>query len=142
MYCTQDDLINRFGEDELIQLTDRDGSTGAVVPAVSAQAITDAGATIDGYIGGRYRLPLSAVPEVLERLACDIARYFLYDRSLDPEHQAAKRYSDAISYLKDVAKGSVQLGLDEQQSKPETTATAIMQSAGSVFTRDQSKGFL
>jgi len=142
MYCTQNDLVARFGEDDLIELTDKDGSQNAIVSSVIEQAINDAGATINGYIGGRYRLPLSATPEVLTRMCCDIARYYLYDDVLDAEHQAAKRYKDAISYLKDVAKGVVQLGIDDGSNKATTNNTATMLSAGSVFGRDKSKEFI
>ena len=142
MYCNRGDMITRFGEEELVQLTDRDGAAGAVVDAVLNQVIDDAGATIDGYLGGRYSLPLAAVPRVLTRTACDLARYYLFDDQLDEGHQAAKRYADAISYLEKVGRGFLQLGLDSNNARPETNNTATMTSAGSVFGRQQGKGFI
>ncbi len=142
MYCQADDLISRFGIDELTELTDRDGALGEVNLPLVTQAIDDASATIDGYIGGRYRLPLPTVPRVLTRIACDLARYFLYDEQLDSEHQVAKRYKDAISYLEQVGKGVVQLGFDDNATKAQTNNSATMLSAGSVFARERSKGFI
>lgn len=142
MYCAADDMKSRFSEDELIQLTDKDGSVGAVVPQVLERAIQDASATIDGYIGGRYTLPLSSVPLILNRLCCDVARYFLYDDQLGEEHQVTKRYQSAIKYLEQVGNGKVQLGINTKNQRPQTTATAVMQSSGSVFGRDNSKGFI
>ena len=65
MYATRQDMISRFGEEEIRLLTDRDGSAGAIVDAVLDQVLADASAEIDGYIGGRYRLPLVTVPQIL-----------------------------------------------------------------------------
>jgi phage gp36-like protein len=142
LYCTQSDLVQRFGNDELVSLTDRDGSAGQIVEPVLNQAIADASATIDGYLGGRYTLPLSSIPQNLTRLACDIARYYLFDDSLGDEHQAAKRYTNAISYLKDIGSGRLQLGITQDSQQPQQTSTASMVSSGTVFGRDKSKGFI
>lgn len=142
MYCTADDMTQRFSEEELIQLTDKDGSAEGVVVAVLEQAISDASATINGYIGGRCELPLTSVPAILVRMACDIARYFLYDDQLGDEHQVTKRYEDAIKFLEQVSAGKVDLGISAKGERPNTTATAMMTSAGSVFSRKNSRGFM
>lgn len=141
MYCTKANLIDRFSEDELIDLTDRT-NTGVIDDAVLDQAISDAQATIDGYLASRYSLPIASVPAVLVRLSCDIARYFLYDERLDAEHQAAKRYADTIRFLEKVGKGELGLGLTSEQNTVETNDTAQITSAGSVFNRPGSKGFI
>lgn len=142
MYCSLEDMRTRFDHTELIQLTDKDGSAGDVVESVLSHAITDACATIDGYIGGRYKLPLVNAPSVLTRTACDLARYYLYDDQLGDEHQVTKRYQSAIRYLEQVSAGKVQLGIHTPSSAPSTTNTAIVDSAGSVFARERSKGFI
>lgn len=142
LYCDKQDMIDRFGKPELVELTDRDGSAGDIVDEVLNQAIDDASSTIDGYLGGRYSLPLSTVPRILKRHACDLARYFLYDNVLDDSSQASKRYNDTIKYLEQVGNGRVQLGLDDKSVKATQTATAEMHSAGSVFGRAKSKGFI
>jgi phage gp36-like protein len=76
-YATVTELITRFGEAELIQLTDRDGG-GAINQAVVAAALTDADALINGYVSARYTVPLSPVPPVITKIAADIARYTLH----------------------------------------------------------------
>lgn len=114
-YATQQDMIDRFAEDELIQLTDRH-NTGAVDVAILNQALADADARIDGYLQGRYTLPLSPVPLTLKRLACDIARYFLYDNRAT--EQVSKGYDDAVGFLKKVASGEISLGVDAAQAQP------------------------
>jgi len=111
-YCTQQDLTDRFGEDELISLTDHN-DTGTVDTAVLNLAINDATAEINAYIS--VYLPLSSTPAVLTIHACNIARYRLYDeRSLD---EVTERYNQAISFLKRVADGKATLGLPPAQSQ-------------------------
>ncbi len=137
-YATQQNLIDRFGEEELIQLTDRE-NLGEINTTVVDRALGDADSLINGYLAARYTLPLTApIPDDLERLACDIARYQLYgDRVTD---QVAQRYKDAIALLRDVSTGRAQLGLDDTSNKPVSNNSAQMTSAASVFKRDS--GFL
>ena len=105
-YATQADLTDRFGAVELAQLTDR--TNGVVIDAtVLGRALADADAEIDSYLATRYSLPLASTPVVLVRMAADIARYRLYDdRVTDAVRQ---RYGDAVSLLKRMASGEVQL---------------------------------
>lgn len=105
-YATQADLETRFGSVELAQLSDR--TNGAVIDAaVVARALADAAAEIDGYLAGRYALPLATVPAVLGRVACDIARYRLYDdRATEAVRQ---RYEDSVRDLKALAAGTIKL---------------------------------
>lgn len=106
-YCTTNDLIDRFSEDEIIQLTDRDNLL-TVNTTVTGKAIADASAEIDSYLKD-YTLPLAVVPDNLIRAACDMARYYLYDDRA-PE-QVVNRYRDAVKWLGLVANGTVTLGL-------------------------------
>jgi len=107
-YAVVADLIARYGEDELIQLTDRIGA-GTVDPAIAARALQDAASEIDGYLAVRHTLPLSSVPQLLVRVACDIARYRLWeDRASD---EVRIRYEDARRILEGLASGRVSLGV-------------------------------
>ena len=137
-YCSQEDLIQRYGQDELIQLTD-DANVGTVDASKVTQAINDASAYIDGYLAGRYPLPLVIVPTVLNRLAADITRYFLWDNGASDPVQ--KRYDEAVAFLVSVSKGTVALGLSNTGSKAETSDCAEMVSDGHVFSR-RDNGFL
>lgn len=107
-YCTSADYTDRYSEEELIQSTDRHG-TGAVDSAVFDRAAADAAAEIDGYLAGRYPLPLASVPPILTALASDIVRYRLFpDIAPDAVRQ---RYEDARRLLESLASGRVTLGL-------------------------------
>jgi phage gp36-like protein len=107
-YTSTQQLIGRFGEHELIQLTDRYGA-GVIDTQVAAQAISDANAEVDAYLRVRYPLPLVAVPEELIRVASDLARYQLYDNQMVELVQ--DRRDQAISFLKGLSSGTVALPL-------------------------------
>ena len=109
-YCTQQDMIDRFGSEDLIQLTDRN-ALGVIDATVLSAAIDDATDTMDTYIATRYTLPLASVPAVLQRLACDIARYYLYQHEV-PE-SVDDRHSAAINLLKAIGEGHVDLAVGD-----------------------------
>ncbi len=107
-YCAPQHLVDRFGEAELIQLTDR-ALTGSMDYAVLDQAIADADAEINSYLTA-YTLPLANIPANLRAIACDITRYRLCDDQLI--EVVVKRYERAIRYLEQVAKGAASLPPD------------------------------
>lgn len=113
LYITQDDLIARFGAQQLLELSDRE-SAGQIDAARVAQAIADTCARIDGYLASRYPLPLATVPQAIPPLASDICRYILAER---PTDEMRKRYDDALAWFAKVAEGKFGLGLD-QTSQP------------------------
>ena len=130
-YASQSDLVDRFGATELAQRTDR--INGATIDAVVlGRALADADAEIDGYLATRYQLPLASVPAMLVRLASDMARYQLCDDKVPDA--VRQRYEDAVSLLKRMASGDVQL----------TGATLVVVSGGSgnaVATRTPDRVF-
>jgi phage gp36-like protein len=134
-YCTKQNLIDRFSEGELIQLTDQ-SSAGVINDTVLNQAIGDAAGEIDSYLTARYDLPLATVPPALVLKACDMARFYLYDEAVPDIVQ--KRYDNAIAWLKLVAKGDISLGPDGAGEEIVSDGSPEMQSAGSVFGRDNS----
>jgi phage gp36-like protein len=108
-YAVAQDMIDRFGQEELVELTDR-ANTGAIDMTVLARALADADAEINSYLSSRYALPLASVPAELVPKACDLARYFLYDTRVN--ERVKDRHDDVIKWLQALAKGLVSLGLD------------------------------
>src|SRR3984957_17650856 len=104
-------MINRYPNRDLVQLTNEDPTASTVNTTPITQALTDASAEIDGYIEGRFTLPLTDPPAVLNRLATDIAMYRL--QSLRPLHDledARKRYEDGVAMLIKVQAGELTRG--------------------------------
>jgi len=115
-YCTAADLKSRFGEQEILQLADRQ-NTGAENADVLSIAILDAEATIDGYLSdGGYDLPLEVVPFMLVRHACAIARYLLYTNG-KPE-AVQQGYDRALLFLENVATGRIRLQVSDPTPTP------------------------
>ncbi|MFL1552495.1 gp436 family protein [Pseudomonas sp. D47] len=127
------------GEDLSDYSPDEQSATAAVLAKVE-RVLQDAEQTINSYLGGRYQLPLSNAPEVLERIAGQLARYFLYDDNVTDQIEAL--YKDSIEFLKGVSTGRVQLGVSDKGASAQPAASAEMVSDGRVFGRGNSKGFL
>jgi len=114
-YCTLADLLLNFGEGELEQVADRDRD-GMADEGVIDDCTLFADDLIDGYLRERYALPLASVPRNLVGVACDIARYRLYQAQ--PTDLVVHRYEAAIQWLRDVADGRVGLDVSASTSDP------------------------
>jgi len=142
-YATAQDMINRYPNRDLVQLTDEDPTATTVNDIPITQALADASAEIDGYIEGRFTLPLADPPAVLNRLTTDIAMYRM--QSLRPLHDledARKRYEDAVAMLVKVAAGELTLGLSaDGQEPPVSEMEEKVQGPNRVFSRKKLRGY-
>lgn len=120
IYATVQDMIDRFGEQEMIQLTDAQ-DLAAVQPARIQLKLDDAHALADSYLARVFALPLTGCarpvgvgvveyvpPPQLTRVVCDIARYYLYD-DLAPESEVYRRFKQASAELQAIADGKARL---------------------------------
>lgn len=101
-------MLSRYGFNELVSVTNRDG-TDELNELVLNAALLRADALINGYLQGRYAVPLSEVPAILIVYACDIARWYLHGERASETVQ--KRYRLALRFLKLVGSGGISLGL-------------------------------
>lgn len=110
-YVVPQDLISAFGEDELVQLTDRAQPPAREVDLAVAQRACDrAVAEINGHLAARYTLPLTRVPELLRFIGQDLARFYLFD--VEPTSVVQTRFDVAQKTLRAIASGAQSLGLD------------------------------
>lgn len=130
-YATQADLVTRFSEAELIQLTDRNPAATAIDTDVLQRAIEDADAEIDARLQARFTLPLATVPRLIVNIACDIARYRLYDDRC-PEH-VQKRYDQALKLIDQIGRGDLEVGLDATAQTPQDTGGPAFQANDRTF---------
>ncbi|CAD7055433.1 hypothetical protein RHAB21_00717 [Pseudorhizobium halotolerans] len=136
-YATQQDLVDRFGEEELIQLTDRTNiPVSTIDPVVVDRALSDASELIDGYLKKVAKLPLSAVPGVLVKTSCDIARYYLHGKSADKDSAVTRAYNEAVNWLRDVSRGLVELSIDGGDAPAAGGGSVKAVAPNRVFTRD------
>lgn len=166
-YATATALLTRFDATEIAQRVDRglprlvtgqllaDVAAAANLDAYTAEeaaragvamitltrALQDADDAINSYLSGRYTLPLAPVPAVLERVACEMGRYFLYD---DQVTDVIKdRYTANLKWLADVAKGTVSLGADATSGvQVASSAAAELVGTATVWKRADSTAFI
>lgn len=137
-YATQQDLIDRYGADELAQLTDRAAAT-TIDAVVVNRALADADSEIDSFLARRVTTPLSPAPQIVKAHACAIARFRLH-KDHAPEH-VRDAYKDAIAWLNKAAAGSISI---DGLPTPEGATTAdmpIVDAPARIFGRDAMRGF-
>ncbi len=165
-YATAIELLDRFSAEEIAQRVDRsiprlvsaellraaanaedlsaytaaEQSAASAALAVIAQALTDAASTIDGYLAGRQSVPLASPPVVIKRLACDMARYFIYDDQVTEVIQ--KRHDAALAFFREVAAGRVSLGADLGAAAQPSGGSVEMVTDATAFGRKASTGFI
>lgn len=166
-YATATELLERFDAEEIAQRADRNiprlltaeiltaAATGGDLSAYTAdeqaaaakalalinRALADAGSEIDSYVSTRYSVPLTPVPSFINRTACDLARYYLYDDQVTETIQ--KRRDGAIGVLRDISTGKSSLGdpATAPAASPQSGAVHL-ESDDSVWRRDRSEGFI
>lgn len=140
-YATQADLVERYGESMLRDLTDRaDPPAGAIDGAVVSRALADTDAAIDGYLVRRYVLPLPSVPPLLRDVALSIAIYKLH-RDITSE-KIRNDYVDAVKTLNQIAGGTVQLSIDGAVPAGSGADGVVTTDRVRPLTYDSLKGFI
>ena len=133
-YCTQSDFLNLIPLKELAELTADSGDTPDT--QVVSEAIQRADAEIDAYLGIRYTLPLTPVPEQVKGLSMDVALYHLYSRRSVIPAVRQQKYLEALSFLKLVAAGEAMMEDDNTPSPAEGQVGVEFNSATRIFTRN------
>ena len=139
-YAAQQDLIDRVGEAELINLTDRAvPPSGAVDADVVGAALAGADAAIDGYVRSRYALPIDPAPALLRELAVDLAIYALH--RWDPPEVVTARRDQAMALLRDVSTGKVTLPVAGGGEAPAAPAEARVEAPPRRLSRETLDGY-
>ena len=140
-YATLAQLTDRFGEKMLIELTDRDTPPAdAIDTAVVDRALADTDAMIDGFLAGRYALPLASTPALVADLAQAIAIYKLHR-----EVAAGKikdDYDAAMRLLEKIAEGKVRLNVAGIEPASSGSSGVRTNDRARPLTEDTMKGFI
>ena len=116
-YCTIEDIETYVSTSTLIQLTS-DYEQDEVDRVVAEEAIIYSSTLIDGYLRGRYTLPLDARFPLLRIIAIDLSVYRLYSRRMrdDMPEVIEAHYKNAIKILQDIQKGAISLETENDTS--------------------------
>lgn len=140
-YCTLEQLTDRYGSELLRQVSDR-GETPANQPdaALFARAIADASALIDGYLAGRYSLPLSPVPDLLVDLGQRVTIYMAHG-SVAGE-KIRKDYDDALKTLQQIAGGTIRLTAAGAEPAAPGSGGVVATATSKPLSVDSLKGYV
>lgn len=140
-YASLADLIERAGEEEVLQVADRDND-GVADPGVIEAALIHADNIANGFLAVRYTLPLTTVPDLLRTWCVSIARYQLH-RDGAPDY-VVRDHKDAQAALRDLVRGTVDLPItvDEPTPAPSDVGRVTITGPESVFTGEKLKGWL
>ncbi len=105
-YIDKAGMVTRFGEAEILQLTDK-ARTGVIVDAVLDAALSDSQSEIDGYLADEYALPITDTVPLLEAIQADVCRFVLYENKATEE--VNDRYLLRLETLKKIKAGTVKL---------------------------------
>ena len=133
MYATVEAMRDKFGERELIQLTDTEAPYQDAINIVKLnRAMQEANSEIDAYVGSRYPLPLQMVPPFLVEIGCNLARYYAVTGDLSENDPIKQRYESSIKTLTKISKGELTLGsYPAGESKPvQTSSNNVMFGVG------------
>lgn len=140
IYYTEADYIERWGEQELLRLTDGDGD-GVPDSGAFLRAATDASADVDLYLATRYAIPLSdPPPRIVVSITGALTREKLHSQF--PTETVTREADLARKQLLDLSNGRATLLLDtgaESPANAAATGSGIMVSTGmpQVFTADK-----
>lgn len=137
-YAVKQDMIDRFGEEEIIAITDRaNPPAGAIDDGVLSKALEDASAEVDSFIGLRVVTPVTPVPGDLVNRTCTVARYRLSDPCTD---RVRKDYEDTVSFLRLVGAGNATLGDVAMRATGASGGTPQFSAPARTFTSDTLEG--
>lgn len=131
-YASQQDMVDRFGEREVIMLTDRDNS-GVIDTPLLARMLETADDEINPYLQAKYTIPLVNTPPIVRKFACDIARYRCCGAEVTETEEIRNRYKDAIKFLEKVSRGEISLGLDGLNVPQASNGSVLLKSNNPVF---------
>ena len=123
-YSTIDDLKSAFDKNLLDQLAD-DENDGTQVDAKIEAAIGRADVEIDGYLTGRYSVPLNPVPPKIKTISIDLAIVELFKRRTDfilDTKSIKERKKEAINDLLLIQKGVISLTGTGEPNKARVSA--------------------
>ena len=117
-YCTSEDIEKQISKHTLIQLTNDNPDQETVDTVVCEEALIYSSTLIDGYLRGKYTLPLNNHFPLLRIIAIDLSIYRLYSRRIytDIPETVSFAYKNAIKTLEDLKKGIITLQTEEETS--------------------------
>lgn len=137
-YVTLADFVARFGIETAVRLTDELG-TGRIDKARIAGVLADAEALAEGWLAGRFALPIVPTPPLLAAAILDLAMLRLH-RGEAPAGVASAG-KQAITTLEALGKGTMTFPGTAAQPADAPADPVVFSSGGRQFTDQTLAGF-
>lgn len=137
-YASIDDLKTRYGDKEILMLTDLDQSN-KINTRLCSIALNDASNVVDSYVSSVVEVPMLAPAPIIKSVVSDIARYMLHTKNT-PE-TVERRYKDAISTLESIRDGDISINGSTQSETTTTAGLVDHTTRDRIFTMDSMRGF-
>ncbi|MFT9090519.1 MAG: DUF1320 domain-containing protein, partial [Gluconacetobacter sp.] len=110
-YAAVSDMVQRFGERELVNNTTPSGEAPTTIDEARVdQVLGDASTLIDSYLNRRYAVPLATPPATVVNVCCRIARVDLANTGdTQPTEQMVRDRREAIAWLELLSRGTISL---------------------------------
>jgi phage gp36-like protein len=147
-YITTNELEARLGTTLYARLTDRVNGTTADA-AVATALVDEAEAEVDSFLAARYATPVDlarspGAAEVLAARTLDVAEYRAWIGSpfvSDVPRRIAMLYAEALRWLRDVARGQIDLPTTAPPASPVSRDdVARVTASPRRFTHDELEG--
>jgi phage gp36-like protein len=143
VYASVSDMTARFGETQILRLSNPEDRVTEVIDNVRVDRhLADATEVINGYIRGRYAVPLVSPPADIVRATCIIALHDLAQgERTSPTEEMEKNYKSIITWLEQIAKELINIDAPAAVSaNPNPGSGARMSDRQPVFTHDSLRG--
>lgn len=136
MYCTLEDIKKHLPEERIVELSDdlNPGRGGSVNEEIVDEIINESSVLIDSIISGRYSLPFSDAPPLLNKICIDLSIYNLSERRQWLDDSMNRRYDNAMKLLKMIAEGDILLGAPMPAESPGFFAGSMVEGGPAQFT--------
>lgn len=137
-YVSLADFVARFGVEAAVRLTDEAG-TGRIDKARITGALVDAQAIADGWLAGRFSLPISPTPPLLATAILDLAMLRLHRG--DAPAGVASAGKQAMNTLEALGKGTMTLPGTAALPAATPADPVVYSTGGRQFTDNSLAGF-
>jgi phage gp36-like protein len=141
-YCTVSDITANVSGKQLSQITNDFGGDTVDETKITA-AIDYTNNIIDGYLRGRYNLPLTSTPNALKYLAIDFVVYRLYSRRdyTNVPENIKEKYKEVVKRLYEIQNGKFSLGIESTNEYSDlllkTNKTGLESATNKFYTEDK-----
>lgn len=103
-------------------------------------ALADATEFVNGFVSDRYSVPLSPLPQMIVRITCSIARFYLWGDEAVKDSVMERDYKQAEKTLQSIRSGQITIGSNAAPAPAADSQGGEVFGPERIFTRDSMRG--